>query len=301
MFHVQLLLTNTSATDYIDGLSAELLLPDGLSFASMLASAENQNNPVQTIDHVPEQSDVVIDWYVRGDVEGMYNLSAVVTGTYMPNPEDFTITFTTQTPFKVWAGSALHLHIEAGRWAYKGLEYTMNFRLENVSDKELYNVSLNIFGGEFLKAFAVRNLQYNGIGTGLSGVWNDGTGAITRAVFAPGDTMEGTFKIVFDANIIETNVLYMLRRAFVRTMAGSTTEIPVTITFFENLMLGNVTGSGTITLMDVLTIYQHMRGVRLMSSEQFRAGDIDGSGEIEMMDVLRTYYYSIGRITSLNP
>ena len=37
MFHVQLLLTNTSAIDYIENCVAELSLPEGLSLAKMLA------------------------------------------------------------------------------------------------------------------------------------------------------------------------------------------------------------------------------------------------------------------------
>ena len=112
MFHVQLLLTNTSATDYIENVVAELELPDGLSLAKMLASADNQNTAVQSIDTIAEQSNATIDWYVRGDKEGEYNLTAIVKGTYMPNPEDFSVAFVTEKPIKVWAGSALHMYIE---------------------------------------------------------------------------------------------------------------------------------------------------------------------------------------------
>ena len=165
MFHVQLLLTNTSAVDYIENCVAELLLPEGLSLAAMLSDANNQNTCVQTVNgdgKIGELESACVDWYVRCDMEGEYIVSAKVTEEYLPNPEPFERIFTTETPITVWAGSAMHLYIEADNCALKGQEYNLIFRLENVSSKILYKVSLDVFGGQFLSDFGIEDLEYSG-------------------------------------------------------------------------------------------------------------------------------------------
>ncbi|MDR3294501.1 MAG: PKD domain-containing protein [Clostridiales Family XIII bacterium] len=285
MFHVQLLLTNTSAVEYIENCVSELQLPDGLSFASMLSGI--QNRAVQTIDKIPEQSSATIDWYVRGDKAGEYNLTALVNATYMPNPEDFAVTFVTEKPIKVWAGSALHMYIEADKYAVKGLEYEVNFRLENVSDKDLYNVSLNIFGGQFLRDYDVSDLEYEGDGSDLSGIWNDGTGAVSKNVLRPGETIEGTFRIIFDDDIIESNVVYMLTNMFIHTMEGSTTEIPTTFAFIDrDHGSGDIDGIDGVTVADALIVADAVLSLGILTPDQIRAADMDGDGRITMKDVI---------------
>ncbi|GEM_PF-1789761 len=232
MFHVQLLLNNTSATDYIEDVSAKLVIPEGLSLATMSADAGNQNRTVQTIDIIAEQSAAAVDWYVRGDKEGEYNLIADVSGTYMPNPEEFTVAYITKEPIKVLAGSALHLYVEAEKYALKGTDYTVNFRLENVSDKSIYNLVLDILGGRFTEDFSVTDIEYVG---DLQGMWNNGK-PLGIDELKPGTSIEGRFIIKFDADFIEEAVPYMLTSMFGFTREGSTTEIPMTFVWVNNLI-----------------------------------------------------------------
>ena len=232
MFHVQLLLNNTSATDYIEDLSATLIVPEGLSLATMLADAKNQNKATQTVGTIAEQSAATVDWYVRGDKEGEYNLTAAVSGTYMPNPENFTITYATKNPIKVWASSALHLYVEAEKYAKKGVDYTTVFRLENVSNKSVYNLSLDILGGKFTEEFPVTDIAYTG---DLGGTWNNGE-ILEIEELKPGESIEGKFIIKFDADVIEEDTLYMLTNMFGFTREGSTAEIPMTFVWVDNLI-----------------------------------------------------------------
>ncbi len=236
MFHVQLLLTNTSTTDYIEDCHAELTLPEGLSLASMLSNAGSQNSAIQKVNEtgtIAEQENATVDWYVRGDKEGEYNLIATVEGTYMPNPEPFIVTYITENPIKVWAGSALHMYVEADKYAMKGWDYKVNFRLENVSSKSIYNLSLDILGGKFASDYSIEDLEYEGTGADLEGTWNDGA-TLKTTELAPGQSIEGVFTIRFEHDIIEKNIVYMLNSMFGHTREGSTTEIPMTLVLVDN-------------------------------------------------------------------
>ncbi|MCL2767073.1 MAG: lipase family protein, partial [Peptococcaceae bacterium] len=234
MFHVQLLLTNTSAVDYIDNCVAELKLPSGLSFATMTSSSGKQNVAFRTIGKIAELESVTVDWYVRGDREGEYHLTADVSGTYMPNPEDFAVSFTTERPIKVLAGSALHLYVEAERNVRAKEDYRLLFRLVNVSDKPVYNLHMDIFGGGFAERFSVYDVIYGEVPDDLAGTWNNGLVLQAREL-APGETIAGMFIIKFEDDLIEQNRDYMLTNIFSITRDGSTTEIPITFIIVDSL------------------------------------------------------------------
>ncbi len=242
MFQVQLLLNNTSSTQTVTNAVAELQLPDGLSLAGMRSAPQTLR---VSLDDIAPQATSVTNWYVRGDKEGKYALTADVSGVWEPGSEPFKLHFITDEDLEVLAGSALHLYVEAERSAKKGQVYRVKFRLENVSDKDLYDVSLNIFGGKFFKEYKVSDLEYtdNGKGT-LDGSWNNGDGAVSTATLKPGESIGGMFRIVFDADYIEDDVRYLLTDMFVHTMEGSTTEIPTTFSYINNKDLAIVVVPG---------------------------------------------------------
>jgi len=252
MFNVELVVINDSAVDTMNFTTATLNLPDGLSLASMKVGEQNETILLGTI--APKESSTAT-WYVRGDKEGEYYLSADVTGTFSPNWEDFEVRFTTLEPIKVWAGSALTLHIEAEKYAAKGQNYRIRFTLENVSNKDLYNVSLKVLGGRILDKYGIEDLEYEGDGGDLDGVWNGGNGAIKAEVFKPGEKLSGVFKIVFDADFMEEDAEYILTNMFMHTMEGSTTEINITYDFIDRedlaiIVVPGIMGSELITADD---------------------------------------------------
>lgn len=249
MFDVELVVINDSAVDTMEFTEATLDLPDGLSLASMKAGAQNETISLGAIE---PKGTATARWYVRGDKEGEYDLTAKVTGVFMPNAEDFEVNFVTENPIKVWAGSALHLYVEAEKYAAKGQNYRIGFRLENVSNKDLYNVSLNVLGGKILEEYDVSDLEYEGDGGDLSGIWNGGNGALFTEVMHPGDSLSGMFKIVFDADFIEADADYLLNNMFMHTMEGSTTEINTTLGFINRedmaiIVIPGIMGSELIT------------------------------------------------------
>jgi hypothetical protein len=71
------------------------------------------------------------------------------------------------------------------------------------------------------------------------------------------------------------------------------TETPI----HSQMLLGNVSGSGTINMQDVLLIYQKYRGKITMSPEQMIAADVNRDGAVNMQDVLLVYQYYRGKIT----
>ena len=158
MYKVELLVTNTSNTDTLEQVSAELELPEGLSLANIVDGKQSLKQDLGTIGY---SGNTKATWFIRGDKEGEYNLTAKVHAVSMPFSENIEQIFTTTSPLKVYAGSALHMTITADDVAYRGQEYNVKFRLENVSDKSIYNLSFGIIGSD----------QYKVIGFGDNEAW----------------------------------------------------------------------------------------------------------------------------------
>ncbi len=234
MYNVELLVINNSYTDDITNCVAALDLPEGLSLAAMIGEEQTATinigtvNKKQTAD--ASANIAKVNWYVRGDAEGEYNLTATVTGN---NPTPFVKAFTTDKPVKVYAGSALHLTITAEDIAYRGEEYHVQFKLENVSDKDLYNLSFGITGAEQFKVFGF------GSATAEFPLTREDFGdSMTQSIdiLKPGGsiTIDFTTTTWFNsalelADLGPLDVGYYLTDVFVTTLEGSTTEIPYTV------------------------------------------------------------------------
>ncbi len=138
MFDVEMIVINKSKTDTVENCTATLKLPDGLSLATMLKGEQSLS---QAIDHMDSDSTTSLHWYVRGDKEGYYDISADLAGTLMPFEEEFEYEFTASDSVHVYAGSAMHLTFTVPDGCYEGHDAVITVELENVSDKTLYNVS----------------------------------------------------------------------------------------------------------------------------------------------------------------
>ena len=246
MYNVELLAINNSYTDDITDCVATLELPEGLSLAAMTGEAQSERIELGTIAHKTGENDTAnvakATWYIRGDAEGEYNLTATVTGNA---PDPFLNTFTTSDPVKVYAGSALKLFITAEDIAYRGEEYHVQFKLQNVSDKDLYNLSFGITGAEQFKVIQ----SDNGEGR-LELTQDDFENGMTQTidVLKPGGSITIDFytttwfnSILELADLGPFDVGYHLTNVFVTTLEGSTTTIPYEVeithvshgTFFE--------------------------------------------------------------------
>ena len=197
MFDVEMLILNNSSTDTIENCVAELILPEGLSLAAM---TEGEQSAVQLVDHIPENGSHSLHWYVRGDQEGIYNITATLSGTMMPFKENFYYEYEADSPIKVYAGSAMKMTIHIPEAAYKGIDYVVKFELENVSDKVLYGVTHAITGWEQGK------ITYYSDGSVVREEYGSGAlkDAEKRLAFYPGDkiVMEVSFDILFESSII---------------------------------------------------------------------------------------------------
>lgn len=249
MYNVELLVINNSYAEDITDCVVTLSLPEGLSLAAMTSGEQTASIELGTIGKkVNENSDAntaKATWYVRGDAAGEYNLSATVTGK---NPEPFTKTFTTDKPVKVYAGDALKLTITANDYAVREENYPVTFRLENVSDKPIYNFSFGITGVEQFAVLRIGNKEgdiYIGGDT-----FED---QFTRSVekLDPGEYIEieisttiwftsiaevgeGALKTYLNTQGLGAlgnfvNIVYYLRDVSVVTLEGSTTTIPYDI------------------------------------------------------------------------
>lgn len=252
MFQVSLIVNNTSAVERIEGLTANLELPDGLSLAAMLPGYAAQTNEV-VIGSVEPQASSQTDWYLCGDAEGTYYLNGSVTGVRVGGGvrEDIQANFRTKDPIVVLAGSAMQLTIEAERYATVGTPYKLRYTLENVSGKTLYNVSLNVLGGKFYNEFPYTALEYLP-GEDLGGTYSPDDGILSVEEFKPGDVLSGTFTITFAEGIETDYIHYMLERFFSLTGNGSTTTIPTTIRYFHNWDEGTVVQAPTCTEKGVM-------------------------------------------------
>lgn len=266
MFDVQLLVTNTSAMETVENCTARLNLPAGLSLADMM---EGQQSATVELGDIAPSGAAVHHWYVRGDTEGDYTLSGTVTGTRTSEDveEPMAVGFTTRDPISVLAGDAMKMTITAERTAVTGQPYRMRYELRNVSGKSLYNVNFEVFGGTFRQAYTIDEVlaSYD-----LKGPFQPdaGTGALKNGFtlsaqeFKPTEVLAGTFTITFAEGLdLSDGIEYMLKRVFLFTGAGSTTEIPVEIKLVDSLDdahthvydKGVVTKAATCTEKGVMT------------------------------------------------
>ena len=249
MFNVELVITNQSATDTLDQVTATLELPEGLSLADMIEGAQSA---AQSLGNVGCNQTATARWYVRGDAEGEYNITAKVSAVSMPYGERIEQVFTTTEPIKVYAGSALKMTVTVNDVAERGEQYPVIFRLENVSDRPIYNLSFGITGVEQFKVLRIGNKEGN-----MPIDSEDFEDMFIRSVpeLEPGDYIEmeisttiwfnsvaeigeTAFKTYLNSNGLGAlgnfvEIQYYLQDVSLITLEGSTTAIPYEIVVNE--------------------------------------------------------------------
>ena len=144
MFNVQLLVLNNSQYEDIKDCEAQIVLPEGLSLASMKDETENQQKV--TLGDIEKGKSKIHNWYVTGDAEGSYYIGAAVAGK-MVNEEDesqsqdFYREYVSKEAVKVLGGSALFLEIEAETTTYRGDTYYIRYKLYNKSPIDIHNLT----------------------------------------------------------------------------------------------------------------------------------------------------------------
>ena len=230
MYRAELIVNNNSNTDELLDVTATINLPQGMSLAAMVAG---QQNATKELGNIGCSSSASAEWYLRGDEEGDYNINVDVTATTSYG-EELHAVYSTAEPVHVYAGSALHMHIIADDIAERGKDYTVKFRLENVSDKSIYGLSFGITGME----------QYKVLGYGDKEAWMplenvDYGDAFTKEIkeLAPSGYVELELSttiwfnsalelIAFTEVGAFVDIAYYLTDVTMVTLGGSTTEIP---------------------------------------------------------------------------
>jgi len=241
MFNVELIVFNNSYVDDITDCTAVLQLPEGLSLANLIDRVQTETVRLGTLAHKGGETDVVrqVNWYVRGDKEGDYSLTAAVSG--MVGGDPFQTAFTTDESIHVYAGSALKLVVTMPRSAYADQDYVVKFSLNNVSDKPIYNLT---FGIDTAQQFVAERMSDGSTGEVEREYSNeDFEGGMTYGLptLEPGKAFNLILKTTFEYEhqflewavgkvpLGAVEVGYQVADAFVTTLEGSTTEIPVEI------------------------------------------------------------------------
>lgn len=140
-FSVQMLVQNLASPDFtLASGQASLTLPAGLS----LAPTATPQTATRTLPDIPGGGEASTSWVVRGDTEGSYDLTAAYRGRLQPVDEAVEIDATTQTPLKVWGGSALKMTIDTDDAVVNGTPMRVRVGLTNKADVPVYNAAVEL-------------------------------------------------------------------------------------------------------------------------------------------------------------
>lgn len=202
MFDVEMIILNTSGTDTIENCEAQLILPEGLSLATMRSDLQPQTLR-QSVPEIGSNQTHTVHWYVRGDAQGSYDIAATLDGMMMPFEEPFHYEYEAEDPITVYAGSAMELTFEVPDVVYYGTDAVVRITLTNTSPITLYNVSHTIGKVEQNRLIYRTEDGVTAVDTELQGF--DTGGTIRVSEFKPGDQLiiELTIEIAFDAKALK--------------------------------------------------------------------------------------------------
>lgn len=146
MFEVSLVVMNLSPEEFTfsEG-QATLELPRGLSLASM--EGDEQLSAVEVPD-IKGGSSHTATWYVRGDDEGQYHLSATYDAVVSPVLAPLSLTAETADPIHVWGASALEMSIivdpDVDRWSPYGITVQVENVTEGANAASVYNLGFGL-------------------------------------------------------------------------------------------------------------------------------------------------------------
>ena len=142
-FDVKLHILNNASSEFkmVDNV-INLNLPDGLT---LMETDNSCSTEIVLIDEIAGQSSETINWIIRGDKAGSYQLSADYTGTLAVFDEQVSTTFVSDEPLVVYGLDAIKLTMEINSTMYYDGFY-FNLTMENVSDIDVYMPSLEVIG-----------------------------------------------------------------------------------------------------------------------------------------------------------
>jgi len=119
---------------------AAIEVPSGMSLAP---TSKPQSSAVDVPD-IAGRSSATVDWILRGDKEGEYDIAAHYAASLEPFGRTIRLEGRTAEPIKVWGASALRLVVDVDEEAFEGYPYTVMVKLENVSDVPVYNPAVEL-------------------------------------------------------------------------------------------------------------------------------------------------------------
>lgn len=210
MYGVNLTITNHSGEGFdIEHAVADLSLPEGVS----LAATKTGQTLSQPMEDIKGGTSRTANWVVKGDVTGEYTLKASFHGVLMPFEANLDADFEAESEFEVEGGKGLHIYVMPENAYYIGESYYVQYKIVNESDRTFYNLTTTL--GEYIQPQVVQETIVLDPETGevTNRIKNMGGmtyrsaeaakcrtapvmyqgDAIEVGVFAPGDTLYGTY------------------------------------------------------------------------------------------------------------
>ncbi len=148
-FDVKLHLINTEGTYALKDCVATLKTPNGISIAG-------GNAQTVSIGTIAAKDSKTIEWIVRGDAPGSYNLSADFNGTIETFNEQISASFKTENPIVVDNSSGLRLIIEVEKTKYSGDDLLYRVGFKNEKSSEIYMPNISMGNSTFIRSYKTK-------------------------------------------------------------------------------------------------------------------------------------------------
>ncbi len=133
-FHAQLTIYNNADEQYtISENEVELMLPEGLT----LVDVEASDDRIVNFDVIEGQSSRTIDWIIRGDEAGEYDLSASYHGVLDRFNEEIDAVFSTDEPITVYGETAVSVEVNVPEMLFDN-QFIFEVAMTNNSPVDVY-------------------------------------------------------------------------------------------------------------------------------------------------------------------
>lgn len=143
-FSVEMSIYNLGTQDFaLTNGRARLSLPSGLS----LAPTARGEQLTRSVGDIAGGDHATVDWIVRGDDSGEYNLAADYAATLDPVGASISLRAQTDTPLKVWGANAIQPIVETDDEHRDGYPMQVRVGLKNVADIPVYDAEVSLDDG----------------------------------------------------------------------------------------------------------------------------------------------------------
>lgn len=148
-FDVKLHLINTEGSYDLEDCVATLNLPEGVS----IASDDEQSVSIGTIAAKESRT---LNWIIRGDAPGNYNISADFNGMLESFNEPVKATFTSNNPIVVNNSSGLKLIVEVEKMKNGNVDLLYRVGFVNEKSSAIYLPNINMGDSTFIRSYKTR-------------------------------------------------------------------------------------------------------------------------------------------------